>query len=275
MPRSILYTKAHVYPSCCIGLSNCVRAEADQPLSCAPGLTVKGFLLFISAPSKESCCLVSKSWPIPSGSLSMGFSWQEYCSGRRSLLQEIFPTQGSNLHLLHDSQILDHWATPELPPSIGFYRQEYWSGLPFPSPGGSSRPRDWTQVSYISGRFHLQDTKCKSQSSSHGLMMSAQYCWPRGFSWWAEVKSKSMCLGSERSAQDHIHISAGIKWESPNCTYSWPSPSLQCLSYRLVTHFCLEMIMIKFHFTISSINCCGQLEIWMQKIEIGPLSYTT
>ena len=31
-----------------------------------------------------------------------------------------------------------------------FSRQEYWSGLPFPSPGGSSRPRDQTHVSSIS-----------------------------------------------------------------------------------------------------------------------------
>ena len=40
---------------------------------------------------------------------------------------------------------------------MGFSRQEYWSGLPFPSPGGSSQPRDWTQVSHIVGRcfYHL------------------------------------------------------------------------------------------------------------------------
>ena len=38
-------------------------------------------------------------------------------------------------------------------PSTGFSRQEYWSGLLFPSPGESSRPRDWTQVSCISSRF--------------------------------------------------------------------------------------------------------------------------
>jgi len=35
------------------------------------------------------------------------------------------------------------------------------------------------------------------------------------------------------------------------------------------------MIMIKFPLTISLINCRGQLEIWMQKIEIWPLAYTT
>ena len=40
----------------------------------------------------------------------------------------------------------------QVPPSMGFSRQEYWSGLPFPSPGESSRPRDWTQVSCLVGR---------------------------------------------------------------------------------------------------------------------------
>ena len=52
-------------------------------------------------------------------------------------------------------------ATPwtvahQAPLSMGFSRQEYWSGLPFPSPGESSWPRDWTQVSLIADRhFNL------------------------------------------------------------------------------------------------------------------------
>ena len=84
--------------------------------------------------------------------------------GRHYLLQGSFLTQGSNLGLLHCGQILyclshqrnpeiytllllllSHFscvqlcATPEMaahqaPPSLGFSRQEYWSGLPFPSP---------------------------------------------------------------------------------------------------------------------------------------------
>ena len=33
--------------------------------------------------------------------LSMGFSRQEYYNGCRALLQEIYPTQGSNMHLPH------------------------------------------------------------------------------------------------------------------------------------------------------------------------------
>ena len=84
--------------------------------------------------------------------------------GCHALLQGIFPTQGSNPHLLH----LLHWQLGSLPPAPpgkppvkaaaakslqscptlcdpidrnqpgspvpGFSRQEHWSGLPFPSP---------------------------------------------------------------------------------------------------------------------------------------------
>ena len=41
----------------------------------------------------------------------------------------------------------------QVPPSMGLSRQECWSGLPFPSPRGSSQPRDQTWVSCIAGRF--------------------------------------------------------------------------------------------------------------------------
>ena len=46
------------------------------------------------------------------------------------------------------------FATPwtvayQAPPSMGFSRQEYWSGLPFSFSRGSSQPRDRTPVSLI------------------------------------------------------------------------------------------------------------------------------
>ena len=52
------------------------------------------------------------------------------------------------------------WAVAyQAPPSMGFLPmggQEYWSGLPFPSPGDLSLPRDGTQVSHFGGRrFNL------------------------------------------------------------------------------------------------------------------------
>ena len=46
----------------------------------------------------------------------------------------------------------------QAPRSMGFSRREYWSGLLFPSPGESSQPRDWTQVSCIVG-FTIWATK--------------------------------------------------------------------------------------------------------------------
>ena len=52
--------------------------------------------------------------------------------GSLSLLQGIFPTQGSNLHLPHYRWILyqiSHKGSPE-----------YWSGLPIPSPGDLPDP---------------------------------------------------------------------------------------------------------------------------------------
>ena len=90
-----------------------------------------------------------------------------------SLLQGIFLTQGLNLsffRLLHrqvDSLLLSHWGSPaqaltiafmhscmlshsvvsnslqphkDNPLSMGFSRQEYWSGLPFPSPRDLPNP---------------------------------------------------------------------------------------------------------------------------------------
>ena len=45
----------------------------------------------------------------------------------------------------------------QAPLSMGFPRQEYWSGLPFPSLGGSSQFRDETQVAYLAGKFSITE----------------------------------------------------------------------------------------------------------------------
>ena len=39
--------------------------------------------------------------------------------------------------------------------SLRLSRQEYWSGLPFPSPGDLPNPRNQTQISRIAGGFFL------------------------------------------------------------------------------------------------------------------------
>ena len=43
------------------------------------------------------------------------------------------------------SRVTPWTVAHQAPPSIEFFRQEYWSGLPFSSPGGSSRPGNWTR----------------------------------------------------------------------------------------------------------------------------------
>ena len=50
------------------------------------------------------------------------------------------------------------FATPwtvahQAPLPMGFSRQESWSRLPFPSPGGTSRPGDQTRISCIGWRI--------------------------------------------------------------------------------------------------------------------------
>ena len=65
--------------------------------------------------------------------------------GSLSLLQGIFPTQGSNPGLLHCKWILyqlSHKGSPRI---------LEWVTYPFSR--GSSQPRNWTEVSYIAGGF--------------------------------------------------------------------------------------------------------------------------
>ena len=55
----------------------------------------------------------------------------------------------SRVRLIATPQTVAHEAAL----SMGFPRQEYWSGLPFPSPVNLSDPGNQTQVSCIAGRF--------------------------------------------------------------------------------------------------------------------------
>ena len=66
----------------------------------------------------------------------------------------------SNSYIESEVRLLSHvrhFATPwtaayQAPLSMGFSRQEYWSGLPFPSPGDLPDPGNQTWVSHIVGR---------------------------------------------------------------------------------------------------------------------------
>ena len=96
--------------------------------------------------SFSECCvqLFETPWTVAyQAPPPMEFSRPEYWSGLSFPSPRDFPTQRSNLGLLHCRQTLyhlSHLATPwtmvcQDPLSMGFSRQEYWSGMPFPSPG--------------------------------------------------------------------------------------------------------------------------------------------
>ena len=125
--------------------------------------------------------LVATPWTVASQAApSMEFSRQEYWSGLPFPSPGgIFPTQGLNPGLPHCRQmfyLLSYQGSPQITildfilgfhgevkvkvaqhptlcdpttKSVEFSRQEYWNS----SPGESSQPRDWTQVSCIADRF--------------------------------------------------------------------------------------------------------------------------
>ena len=49
------------------------------------------------------------------------------------------------------------------PPCTGFSRQEYWSGLPFPSPGGLPNPEIEPLSPTLSGRFFTTEPSGKHE----------------------------------------------------------------------------------------------------------------
>ena len=98
---------------------------------------------------------------------SMGFSRQEYWSGLPFPSPGELPDPGIETTSLNSPALADRFFTTsatwetllkvkslscvqlfatlwtvahQAPPSVGFSRQEYWSGLPFPSPGDLPNP---------------------------------------------------------------------------------------------------------------------------------------
>ena len=89
------------------------------------------------------------------------------------------------------------FATPwtvahQVPPSMGFFRQEYWSGLPFPSPGDLPNPG----IKPGSPTLHADALP----SEPPGKLSKGINRW---FS--CAAYSESPCLTDERSANETLH----------------------------------------------------------------------
>ena len=58
----------------------------------------------------------------------------------------------------------------QAPLSMGLLRQEYWSGLPFPSPGDHPDPGFEPAFPVLAGRFFTTEPPGKSENESHSVV---------------------------------------------------------------------------------------------------------
>ena len=83
----------------------------------------------------------------------------------------------------------------QVPLSMESSRQEYWSGLPFPSPGESSQPRDQTRSPVL----HADSLPSEYQGSTfyfNSRKYKMQWCVFWGLPWWLSSKESACNAGA-------------------------------------------------------------------------------
>ena len=82
-------------------------------------------------------------------------------------------------HVLSHVQLCDLWTVAhQAPPSMGFSRQEYWSGLPRPPPGDLANPGIGPVSPSLAGRFFTTEPPGKSHKmkKQHFILLKAFKC---------------------------------------------------------------------------------------------------
>ena len=91
-----------------------------------------------------------------------------------------------------------HWTVAcQAPLSMGFPRQEYWSGLPFPSPGDFPNPRMEHASLVLAGRFFTTESPEKPQV--FGNELKKQVTRPNGWESQKESKQGVIVVRDENS----------------------------------------------------------------------------
>ena len=118
--------------------------------------------------------------------------------GSHSLLQAIFPTQGSNPGLPYDWQILYHLSHPRVPFCLKLFfvcRRKQWHPTPVLSPGKSHGRRSLVGCS-PRGREELDTTErlhfhfslsCIGEGNGNSLQCSCLENPRDGGAWWAAI----------------------------------------------------------------------------------------
>ena len=135
--------------------------------------------------------------------------------------------------------LCDPWTVVgQSPPSLGFSRLEYWSGLPCPPPGESSLLRDRTCVSCTAGGFFTAEPQGKPTDYQylHYIDKSCQGACVRihppvspSF-WHAELRGESEFPG---------HLSLPVSWASFHTSNSFDVNYLFVFSNHAFFHMSL------------------------------------
>ena len=141
-----------------------------------------------------------------------------------------------------------HFVTPrteyrQAPLSMGFSRQEYWSGLPFPSPGDLSDPEikpESLMTSELAGRFFITSTTWEACDAQHSIQNHQTGEGPSEL--WSVYNAASLghkgeellthatgslvsCLSKNPATKDHVHKRCHYKEFQGRQSYSmgWTS----------------------------------------------------
>ena len=118
----------------------------------------------------------------------------------------------------------------QAPLSMGFSRQQYWSGLPFPSPGDLPHPGIKPWVQKISWRRKRQPTPVFLPGKSHGRRSLV------GYSPWGHRES-------DMTEQLHFHFSLScykMDWKRYYC-YLCQIVFCLCFSLRVFQYLILYL----------------------------------
>ena len=96
---------------------------------------------------RVSVCVVGRGLHAETAQSSLTVIFKLVLSGLTSIILVVLHV--SLVTLVMSDSVTPWLVTCQAPLSMGFSRQEYWSGFPISFSRGSSQPRNWTQVSYI------------------------------------------------------------------------------------------------------------------------------
>ena len=177
---------------------------------------------------------------------AMGMDLENIMLSDKGQTQRLHVT-GFHLYGVSHSVVSDSFATPwtvahQAPLSMGFSRQEYWSGLPFPSLGNIAHPGSNPGLLHCRQIFWPTEPSISVQKCFKMAAGSAEkaYVWRGWSSWvlkfsevgeqrhwcfvnrrsgwaqnlgWAEGKMPTFSVKKEKQSRGHSYLEVGRGWE--------------------------------------------------------------